>query len=88
MSNPEAEVQAAETEPSRLPAPPPLPVSPPQGTADVRILPGFPTHFFVIPHLELTISQDTWTNVPLAQVAEITQIAAENQVLLEVNEGS
>lgn len=75
-------------EPLFVPAPPPLPQGPLPGTANIRIPPGFPTHEFVIPSLELTLTQTEWTNVPQNLVAEITQIAAENQVLLEVDEAA
>lgn len=69
-------------------APPPVAASPPTGTANVRILPGFPTHVFVIPSHDLTLTQNEWTNIPQSQISEITQIASENQILLEVDEGS
>lgn len=74
--------------PVAVPAPPPLPQGPLPGTANVRIPPGFPTHAFEIPSLELSLTQTEWTNVPQNLVAEITQIAAENQVLLDIEEGS
>lgn len=75
-------------DPTPPPPPPPLPTPPEAGTADVRIKPGFPVHFFVIPSLgDLQLSQD-WTNVPQAQLAEIMQLAAVNQVLLEVDEAA
>lgn len=75
-------------EPDAVPAPPPLPQGPLPGTANVRIPTDFPTHVFEIPSLELTLTQTEWTNVPQNLVAEITQIAAENQVLLDIEEGS
>jgi hypothetical protein len=80
----------AEKAPAQLaaPAPPPLPQGPEPGTANVRVPPGFPTHVFEIPGLDLTLTQTEWTNVPQNLVAEIWQIAAENQVLLEIEEGS
>lgn len=75
-----------ELEEAAVPLPPPLPSGPPPGTANVRVKPGFPTHVFVISGYDLELSQVVWTNVPLSQVAEITQIAAENQVLLDIEE--
>ncbi len=70
------------------PPPPPLPSGPPVGTANIRVKLGFPTHVFVIPGMGLELSQDTWTNVPQEQVSEIVQTAAENQVLLDVEEAT
>lgn len=80
----------AEKAPAQLaaPAPPPLPQPPAPGTVDIRIPLGFPTHVFEIPGLDLTLTQTEWVNVPQNLVAEITQIAAENQVLLDIEEGS
>ncbi|HEV2172915.1 MAG TPA: hypothetical protein VGR71_05075 [Nitrospira sp.] len=69
-------------------APPYIDPGPQPGTANVRIKQDFPTHVFVIPGMGLELSQTAWTNVPAGQVAEITQIAAENQILLEVEEAS
>lgn len=71
-----------------VPAYIPVPDGPEPGEAWVRILVGFPTHAFVIPLLDLTLTQTEWTTVPQAQVAEITQIASENQILLEVQEAA
>lgn len=82
----ETAARASETEPDR-PVATPLPTSPPEGTASIRIQQNFPIHIF-IPWPGLQLSQDTWTNVPQEQVAEISQLADENQVLLEIVEGS
>lgn len=71
-----------------VPYVPPLPREPAPGTANVRIKNPFPVHFFVIPQFDLTIAQDSWINVPQEQLAEIVQIAAQNQVLLETEEAS
>lgn len=82
-------VETPSAEPERLgEVIPPLPQGPPPGTANIRIIPGFYADEFVIPSHGITLSQTEWTNVPQDQVAEITQIAAANQVLLEVDEGS
>lgn len=71
-----------------IPAVPPLRKQPEAGTADVRVRLGFTlTHEFIVPSLELRFTQEAWTNVPLEQLAEISQIAAENQVLLDIVEG-
>src|SRR4051794_19818315 len=72
-----------------IPAIPPLTELPEDGTANVRVRLGFTmTHEFIVPSLGLSFSQDAWTNVPLEQVAEISQIAAESQVLLDIVEGN
>ena len=68
-----------------VPAPPPLPIPAADGTVRVRIRPGFPTHIFIIPAFDLEIDQ-SWQEIPESQVSEVTQIAAENQVPLEVDE--
>lgn len=83
----EGEPEAMAPKPEAV-APPPVPQGPVPGTANIRIKQDFPVHFFVIPGLDLTLSQTEWTNVPQNLVAEIWQIAAENQVLLEIDEGS
>lgn len=82
----ETAAEATEAVPEPVPYVPPLPPGPAPGTANVRIKNPFPVHFFVIPQFDLTIAQDSWVNVPLEQVAEIMQIAAQNQVLLETEE--
>jgi hypothetical protein len=71
-----------------IPGVPPLPQLPPKGTANVRVRLGFPVHEFTIPSHELHLNQTEWTNVPLDQVSEISQIAAESQVLLDVVESA
>lgn len=68
-----------------VPAPPPLPAPPDAGMTRVRIRPGYFIHVFLITQYELEITQ-SWQEIPSSQVSEVSQIAVENQVPLEVDE--
>lgn len=79
---------ADEDKPATVVAPPPLPAGPAAGMADVRIASPSQVHYLVITQYNIKLARDSWLSVPQEQVAEITQIAAENQVLLETREVS
>lgn len=89
----EAILKTLEAEEEGVPAtvaPPYIDPGPPPGTTNIRVLPGFRTcHVLdLTAQFGVVLTQTAWSNVPQNQVAEIIQIAAENQVLLETQESS
>lgn len=83
----EPEEAAVSEEPDVPVIVPPRPPGPESGSAWVRVKLGFTVHEFIIPSLDLRLTQE-WTNVPADQLPGISQLASEMQVLLDVQEAT